>query len=138
MDMESIPEPVWREAEKRAAALRPLAALEEAPADLVRDAARDLNLSERWTYILIRRLRDHGGELTALLPRQGRGAPRKNRISSDREAIISEVIELDAIFARVRVEIKAQMATPEGRREIESMSARSASQMGAPAGDGRM
>ena len=95
MDMESIPEPVWREAEKRAAALRPLAALEEAPADRVRDAARDLNLSERWTYILIRRLRDHGGELTALLPRQGRGAPRKNRISSDREAVISEVIEAE-------------------------------------------
>lgn len=95
MDMESIPEPVWREAEKRAAALRPLAALEEAPADLVRDAARDLNLSERWTYILIRRLREHAGELTALLPRQGRGAPRKNRISPDREAIISEVIEAE-------------------------------------------
>ena len=34
-------------------------------------------------------------ELTALLPRQGRGAPRKNRISPDREAIISEVIEAE-------------------------------------------
>ena len=95
MDMENVPEQVWRKTEKRADVLRPLAALAEAPADLVRDAARELSLSERWTYILIHRLREHGGELTALLPRQGRGAPRKARIAADREAIISEVIEAE-------------------------------------------
>ena len=69
MEMENVPKQAWREAERRADALRPLAALAEAPADLVRDAARELSLSERWTYILIHRLREHGGELTALLPR---------------------------------------------------------------------
>ena len=92
MDVESIPEQIWRAAEKRAEMLRPLAALGEAPAHLVRAAARDLNISERWAYQLIRRLREHGGELSALLPHDGRGAPRKTRIAGDREAIISAVI----------------------------------------------
>ncbi len=82
MDVENVPEQACQEAEKRADVLRPLAALAEAPAALVRDAARELSLSERWTCILIHRLREHGGELTALLPRQGRGAPREARMSS--------------------------------------------------------
>lgn len=93
MDLESVPKSVWREAEKRAALLRPLAARAEAPAHLVRSAASDLHISERWAYRLIRRLREQNGALTALLPRDGRGAPRKSRIAGDREAIISEVIE---------------------------------------------
>ena len=88
MDVESVPE----ESERRAAKLRPLVALGEAPAVLVRAAACDLNISERWAYHLIRRLREHGGELSALLPHDGRGAPCKPRISGDREAIISVVI----------------------------------------------
>jgi len=95
MDMETIPESVWREAERRADVLRPLAALAETSADRVRDAAHELRLSERWTYILIHRLREQGGELTALLPRQGRGAPRQARLAADREAILSRVIEAE-------------------------------------------
>lgn len=73
--------------------LRPLAACHEAPAYLVRAAANDLQISERWAYKLIRRLREEGGAVTAILPRSGRGAPRKSRIPRDREAVISKVIE---------------------------------------------
>ncbi len=93
MDVESVPKKVWQDAEKRALTLRQLAALDEAPVHLVQAAARDLNISERWAYRLIRRLRERDGELTALLPQQGRGGPRRPRISGDRKAIISEVIE---------------------------------------------
>lgn len=93
MDMASVPEEEWKRAEARAVALRALAAMDEAPADQVRAAAHDLNISERWAYELIRRLRAGGGELTALLPQPGRGGPRRPRIAGDREAIIGEVIE---------------------------------------------
>lgn len=93
MDLESVPKNVWQKAEERAALLRPLAALHEAPAHLVRAAAIDLKISERWAYRLIRRLREENGAVTALLPRDGRGAPRKTRIAGDREAIIGHVIE---------------------------------------------
>jgi putative transposase len=93
MDLESVPKSVWQEAEKRAVMLRPLAACHEAPAYLVRAAANDLQISERWAYKLIRRLREEGGAVTAILPRSGRGAPRKSRIPRDREAVISKVIE---------------------------------------------
>ncbi|MBR9852546.1 MAG: DDE-type integrase/transposase/recombinase [Rhodobacteraceae bacterium] len=93
MDLESVPKEVWQKAEKRADLLRPLAALDEAPAHLVRVAAIDLQISERWAYKLIRRLRMENGAVTALLPRAGRGAPRKPRIMEDREAVIRQVIE---------------------------------------------
>jgi putative transposase len=93
MDLESVPKDVWQKAEERAVLLRPLAALDEAPAHLVRVAAIDLQISERWAYRLIRRLREENGAVTALLPCDGRGAPRKSRIEGDRDAIISQVIE---------------------------------------------
>ncbi|PZU13588.1 MAG: transposase [Citromicrobium sp.] len=93
MDLVSVPKSVWQQAEKRAVLLRPLAARYEAPSHLVRAAARDLRISERWAYTLIGRLREENGALTALLPRVGRGAPRKTRIAGDREVIISQVIE---------------------------------------------
>jgi putative transposase len=93
MELESVPKSVWQEAERRAVVLRPLAARHEAPAYLVREAANDLQISERWAYRLIRRLREDGGAVTALLPRTGQGAPRKSRISVDREAVICRVIE---------------------------------------------
>lgn len=48
MDLESVPKDVWQKAEERAAFLRPLAALDETPAHLVRVAAIDLRISERW------------------------------------------------------------------------------------------
>lgn len=67
MEMENVPGQAWREAKRREKMLRPMADLAEAPADLVRDVACELNLSERWTNNLIRRLREHDGELTTLL-----------------------------------------------------------------------
>ncbi len=100
MDMGNVPRAVWRAAETRADVLRPLAALPVVPADRVRDAARALGVSERWTYILIDRLRAQGGELTALLPRPGRGAPRQARIAADREAITAAVIAAEYLTSQ--------------------------------------
>ncbi|NCO22271.1 MAG: transposase [Hydrogenophilales bacterium CG17_big_fil_post_rev_8_21_14_2_50_63_12] len=102
MDLETVPKAVWQKAEERAVLLRPLAALDEAPAHLVRVAAIDLQISERWAYRLIRRLREENGKVTALLSRDGRGAPRKPRIAGDREAIIRQVIE-DLYLKRQKV-----------------------------------
>ena len=78
-DLSLIPEAAWREAQRRADVIRPLAERERRPHHLVQAAAATLGLSERQTYALLRRCRDAGGELTALLPAKssgGRGAPR--------------------------------------------------------------
>lgn len=91
--IESVLDAEWKTARKRADILRPLAALDVCPVHLARAAALDLQISERWAYVLIRRLREQGGELTALLPGRGRGGPRQTRIAGDREAIISEIID---------------------------------------------
>ena len=69
----------------RADVSRPLAVLDVCPVHLARAAALDLQISERWVYVLVRRLRAQGGELTALLPRRGRGGPRQVRIAGDRD-----------------------------------------------------
>lgn len=50
MDFESVPKDVWQKAEERGV-LRPLAALDQAPTHLVRVAAIDLQISERWAEL---------------------------------------------------------------------------------------
>ena len=72
-DLSVIPDADWREAERRAAVIRPLAQLERRPRHLILAAAAALGLAERQTYTLVRRCMDAGGDLTALLPGRSRG-----------------------------------------------------------------
>ena len=93
VSIDVISDAEWKTARERADVLRPLAKLDVCPVHLARAAALDLQISERWVDVLVRRLREQGGELTALLPAQGRGGPRQVRIAGDREAIMSEIID---------------------------------------------
>ena len=54
-----IPEAAWREAQRRAEVIRPLAELDRRPRRLILAAAARLGLSERQTYTLIRRCMVH-------------------------------------------------------------------------------
>ena len=87
MDLESVPKGVWQKAEERAALLRPLAALHEAPAHLVRAAAIDLKISERWAYRLIRRLREENGALIWRLKSEVDGADKRTVLHRKKVAL---------------------------------------------------
>ena len=67
-DLSQIAEQEWDEANRRALVVRPLIEIEHCPREKAREAAAELGLSERQIYRLIQRLRELGGELTALLP----------------------------------------------------------------------
>ena len=65
-DLSQIAEHEWNEANRRALVVRPLIEFERCPREKAREAAVELGLSERQIYRLIQRLRELGGELTAL------------------------------------------------------------------------
>jgi putative transposase len=61
VDLALISDAAWREAQRRAEVIRPLAERGRRPQHLVRAAAERLELSERQTYTLIRRCLEAGG-----------------------------------------------------------------------------
>jgi putative transposase len=91
-DLANIPEAAWREAERRAQAVRPLLDAERRSRRLIQAAAASLGLSERQTYTLLRRCRDAGGALTALLPATSGGGRGKPRLPSASEAALARII----------------------------------------------
>lgn len=89
-DLSLIPGP-WSEARRRAEVIRPLAEGDHRPRYMVQAAA--LGLSERQTYTLLRRCREAGGELTALVPgRSSRGRDRP-RTAPASEAELRRVVQ---------------------------------------------
>jgi putative transposase len=91
-DLALIPDAAWREAERRAAVIRPLAERARRPRHLLLAAAAALGLSERQTYTLIRRCLDAGGDLTALLPGRSSGGRAKPRVTTTGEAVLHQTI----------------------------------------------
>ena len=91
-DLSLIPEAAWREAERRAAVIRPLAERARRPRHLILAAAATLGLSERQTYTLVRRCLDAGGDLTALLPGRSNGGRARPRVATTGEAILHQTI----------------------------------------------
>ena len=80
-DLSLIPEAFWSEARRRAEVIRPLAERDHRSRSMVQAAAAALGLSERQTYTLLRRCREAGGELTALVPgRSGGGRSDADRL----------------------------------------------------------
>jgi putative transposase len=92
-DLTLVPEALWREAERRAAVLRPLAALPRCPRDQALAAAAALGVSERQVYRLLRRCREAGGELTALVPTGSGGGRGQSRLASLRDDLVRDVVE---------------------------------------------
>jgi putative transposase len=91
-DLSLIPDADWREAERRAAVIRPLTELERRPRHLILAAAAALGLAERQTYTLVRRCMDAGGDLTALLPGRSSGGRAKPRIATAGEVVLHQAV----------------------------------------------
>ena len=92
VDVSLVPEEAWREAQRRTEVIRPLAEGDRRPRHLVRAAAATLGLSERQTYTLLRRCREDGGDLTALLPGKSAGGRGKPRLAPVSEAALERII----------------------------------------------
>jgi putative transposase len=91
-DLSLIPDADWREAERRAAVIRPLAALDRRPRHMILAAAAALGLAERQTYTLVRRCMDAGGDLTALLPGRSSGGRAKPRVATAGEVVLHQTV----------------------------------------------
>ncbi|MGU3422950.1 integrase catalytic domain-containing protein [Methylobacterium sp. D54C] len=91
-DLSLIPGPIWQEAERRTAVLRPLAALPVCPRAQARAAAATLGVTERQVYRLLRRCREGGGTLTAMVRSGSSGGRGKGRIAERRDALIREAV----------------------------------------------
>jgi len=136
-DLATVSALQWAEAKRREAHIRPLAELGICTTARAEAAARELGLSSRRVYALIRRYRASGGLLTALLPGKSKGGQGKSRLSEEIEKIIGETI--DAIYlnrqkapvSRVVEEVRrrclhAKLKPPSGhaiRRRIRTLSA---------------
>lgn len=82
----------WEEATRRVVVIRPLATLDEIPADVANQAAEQLGLSQRTIYSLLQRYRASGGLLTSLVRRQSAGGRGKGRLAQGQEAVMSATI----------------------------------------------
>lgn len=91
-DLSQIAENEWKEAYRRAVVLRPLFEIQHCSRDKAHEAAVELGLSERQVYRLIQRLRESGGELTALLPGGSNGGRGKQRLATPRENLLRRLI----------------------------------------------
>jgi len=91
-DLSLISDAAWREAQRRAEVIRPLAGLERRPRHLVLAAASALGLAERQTYTLIHRCQNADGDLTALLPGRSNGGRARPRVEIAGEAVLREII----------------------------------------------
>ena len=91
-DLSLIPDADWREAERRAAVIRPIAELERRPRHLILAAAAALGLAERQTYTLVRRCMDGGGDLTALLPGRSSGGRARPRVATAGEVVLQQTV----------------------------------------------
>jgi putative transposase len=92
-DLSLIPEAAWSEARRRAEVIRPLAERDHRPRSMVQAAAAALGLSERQTYTLLRRCREAGGELTALVPGRSSGGRSRPRTAPASEAALRRVVQ---------------------------------------------
>jgi putative transposase len=92
-DLSFIPEAAWSEARRRAEVIRPLSERDHRPRSMVQAAAVTLGLSERQTYTLLRRCREAGGELTALIPGRSSGGRNRLRTAPASEAALRRVVQ---------------------------------------------
>jgi putative transposase len=91
-DLSLISGAAWREAQRRAEVIRPLAQLGRRPRDLILAAAATLGLAERQTYTLVRRCQDAGGDLTALLPGKSNGGRARPRLEAAGETTLRQIV----------------------------------------------
>lgn len=135
-DLSQIAEQDWNEAQRRSVVVRPLLDFKHCPRKKAREAAVELGLSERQVYRLIQRLREFGGELTALLPGGSNGGRGKQRLAAPRENLLHRLIDevfvtrqkrsaADLIRAIRSQSLKAELEPPSEstiRRRLKTLS----------------
>lgn len=145
-DLSQIAECEWNEAYRRAVVLRPLFEIQYCSREKAHEAAVELGLSERQVYRLIQRLRESGGELTALLPGGSNGGRGKQRLAAPRENLLRGLIAeifltrqkrsaAELVFAIRNQCLKAGLAPPSEstiRRRLKTLSPAEHCQRGEP------
>jgi putative transposase len=82
----------WNVGKERADVIRPLAEQRECSKASILEAAKILQLSERYVYKLIRDCRISQGKLTSLIPKKSEGGKGKSRLLQSQESLIYEVV----------------------------------------------
>lgn len=83
----------WEKAKFRESVIKPLALLSICSLDLVKESAKQLNVSWRQVYKLVHRYRNSGNKLTSLLPLKRLGGKNQDRLGTVIESIIKATIE---------------------------------------------
>lgn len=89
----SISDTSWNIGKQRMNIIRPLAEQRKCSKAEISEAARILELSERYIYRLMRECRNSQGMLTSLIPKKPEGGRGKSRLSALGESVINSVIK---------------------------------------------
>jgi len=82
----------WEQAQQKSQIIAPLAALHSISHHAADTAARQLGLSRRQIYVLVKRYRQGEGLLTDLIPGKSNGGKNKGRLSAPVECLINEFL----------------------------------------------
>lgn len=88
----TMPDAVWELARRRAEVIAPLAGLSIIGKQAVDEASRELGISRRHVYLLIKRYREGSGVVTDVAPGHSSGGQGKGRIPERVEAVIDELV----------------------------------------------
>ncbi len=83
----------WNVGKQRADVIRPLAEQRKCSRASIVEAAKALQLSERYIYRLVRNCRTSQGLLTSLIPQKPDGGKGKSRLLKQQESLIHEIID---------------------------------------------
>ena len=89
----SLTDDRWSEARRRAAIIGPLADLSSVSQQAAEEAGRNLGLTARTVYTLLRAWRRSGGSVPMLTPVKPDGGRGKIRLETASEAIIGDAVE---------------------------------------------
>ncbi|MET4097442.1 DDE-type integrase/transposase/recombinase [Arthrobacter sp. UYCu712] len=88
----TMPDAVWELARRRAEVIAPLAGLSIIGKQAVDAASRELGISRRHVYLLIKRYREGSGVVTDVAPGHSSGGQGKGRLPERVEAVIDELV----------------------------------------------
>ncbi|XAS68693.1 DDE-type integrase/transposase/recombinase [Micrococcaceae bacterium Sec5.7] len=88
----TMPDAVWELARRRAEVIAPLAGLSIIGKQALDEASRELGISRRHVYLLIKRYREGSGVVTDVAPGHSSGGQGKGRLPERVEAVIDELV----------------------------------------------
>jgi putative transposase len=92
-DISRINDKFWGLGEQRAKIVVPLAKSKVCSRSMVLEAAKELGLSTRYVYKLIRNYRESQGLITSIIPQKPNGGKGRSRLFKQQEDVINEVID---------------------------------------------